>query len=118
MIVVISVEAQDFMSPKLRVKSRTSLFLVPSFYSLFTYNACITPGTHPKIVSTMLRIQAVPKPLFIRTATGGSRTLRTIVSNDIFSLVLSVKFDFQYDLVRKSKAHKYFHLLCSITRMF
>lgn len=50
---------------------------------LFTYNACITPGTQPNIESTTFKRNVLLKPVFINTATGGSRTQRTMVSRDI-----------------------------------
>lgn len=46
--------------------------------------ACITPGIHPMSVNRMLSKKAPPKPLFIRTATGGSKMLSIIVNSDIF----------------------------------
>ena len=54
--------------------------------TLFTYNACITPGTQPNIESTTFKRNVLLKPVFINTATGGRRRQRTMVSNDIVCL--------------------------------
>lgn len=43
----------------------------------------MTPGIHPIIVNKILSRNAPPNPLFIKTATGGSRMLSIIVPNDI-----------------------------------
>ena len=59
---------------------------------LHTYKACITPGTQPNIESTTFKRNVLLKPVFINTATGGSRTQRMMVSNDI----VCFGFDFNH----------------------
>ena len=61
---------------------------------LHTYNACITPGTQANNVSIKLSSNLTLSPVFIKTASGGSRTQRIIVSNDIVSLFICL-FSFQ-----------------------
>ena len=53
---------------------------------LFTMNACITPGNHPKRVSKILINKVVLIPWFKATATGGNNMFKIIVNNDIINV--------------------------------
>jgi hypothetical protein len=57
-----------------------SIYFVP-----FTINAWITPGIQAKSVSNTLIKNVLPIPCFKKTARGGSKMFKIIVSSDIMN---------------------------------
>lgn len=66
----------------------------------FTMKAWIIPGIQAKAVSMTLIKNVVPKPWVIKTAKGGKRILRIIVTNDIICGFKFINYSDNRKLVR------------------
>lgn len=62
----------------------------PNYPLPFTINAWMTPGIQPMIVRITLIKNVVPRPCFKKTAKGGNKILRMIVSNDIGYILMKI----------------------------